>query len=108
VLSACSGLSISPSPNPLKNILQIIEEEPEWIVYDRWGTVLPEGQFAAKIGPDEFRDVLLKYGGEGAVEDWYKVVNHLTKPGTVGGAVGRRGGSCLHRISDAEFVCTVW
>jgi len=76
-----SGLSISPSPNPLKNILQIIEEEPEWIVYDRWGTVLPEGQFAAKIGPDEFKDVLVKYGGEGAVEDWFKVVDHLTKPG---------------------------
>ena len=41
--SLYSGLSYQNSPNPLKNIFQIIEEEPEWITYDRWGTVLPEG-----------------------------------------------------------------
>mmetsp|Transcript_20415 Transcript_20415/g.26394 ORF Transcript_20415/g.26394 Transcript_20415/m.26394 type:complete len:587 (-) Transcript_20415:299-2059(-) len=64
--SLYSGFSIDRSPNPLKNIFQIIEEEPEWITYDRWGTVLPEGKFAAKIGPEEFGDVLDKYGGEGA------------------------------------------
>ena len=40
--------------------------------------------------------MLLKYGGEGAVEDWYKVVNHLTKPGT-------RMRSCLTRISDSAL-----
>ena len=95
-----SGLSINPSPNPLKNILQIIEEEPEWITYDRWGTVLPEGQFAAKIGPDEFRDVLLKYGGDGAVEDWNKVVHYLTKPGM---QMDRYQGRCA--IADGAYVC---
>lgn len=89
--------------------------------------MLPEGQFAAKIGPDEFRDVLLKYGGEGAVEDWYKVVNHLTKPGIVGAVEevlvfwysglslsdnpvyqNTNKMCCLHRISDAESECIVW
>lgn len=79
--SLYSGLSITPSPNPLQNIFQIIEEEPEWITYDRWGTVLPEGKFASKIGPDEFNDVLHKYGGSGAIDDWKKVVNRLTAPG---------------------------
>jgi hypothetical protein len=38
--SLYSGFSVDKSPNPLKNIFQIIEEEPEWITYDRWGTVL--------------------------------------------------------------------
>mmetsp|Transcript_22047 Transcript_22047/g.37200 ORF Transcript_22047/g.37200 Transcript_22047/m.37200 type:complete len:599 (-) Transcript_22047:14-1810(-) len=79
--SLYSGFSISPSPNPLKNIYQIIGEEPEWITYDRWGTALPEGKFAAKIGPEEFDDVLTKYGGPGAKEDWDKVVKRLTAPG---------------------------
>lgn len=41
--SLYSGFSIPLSPNPLKNVFQIIQEEPEWITYDRWGTVLPEG-----------------------------------------------------------------
>jgi hypothetical protein len=69
--SLYSGFSIDESPNPLKNIFQIIEEEPEWITYDRWGTVLPSGdKFAAKIGPEEFGDVLDKYGGEGAREEF--------------------------------------
>lgn len=72
--SLYSGLS-RDSPNPMKNVLQIIGEEPEWITYDRWGTIIPEAPegFAAKIGPEEFGDVLLKYGGEGAVEDWAKL-----------------------------------
>lgn len=75
--SLYSGLSTQKSANPLKNIFQIIGEEPEWITYDRWGTVLPEGKFAAKIGPVEFEDVLMKYGGEGAVEDWNKLIQYM-------------------------------
>jgi phytoene dehydrogenase-like protein len=39
--SLYSGFSMDRSPNPLKNIFQIIEEDCEWITYDRWGTVLP-------------------------------------------------------------------
>lgn len=69
--SLYSGFSTPESPNPLKNIFQIIDEEPEWITYDRWGTVLPDGsKFAAKIGPEEFGDVLQRYGGEGAQEEF--------------------------------------
>ncbi|KAJ1410256.1 hypothetical protein B484DRAFT_455907 [Ochromonadaceae sp. CCMP2298] len=79
--SLYSGLSVSPSPNPLKNIFQIIGEEPDWITYDRWGTALPEGKFAAKIGPEEFDGVLEKYGGPGAKEDWAKIIGRITAPG---------------------------
>lgn len=79
--SLYSGLSSDKSCNPLKNIFQIIEEEPEWITYDRWGTCLPEGRFAAKIGPEEFADVLRRYGGEGAVEDWNKLISRMTMEG---------------------------
>jgi len=69
--SLYSGLSIDRSANPLKNIYQIIGEEPEWITYDRWGTVLPNGKkFAAKIGPEEFGDVLDEHGGPGAREEF--------------------------------------
>eukprot|EP01036_Dinobryon_divergens_P022163 gene22163-30400_t len=81
--SLYSGLSYQKSPNPLKNIFQIIEEEPEWITYDRWGTVLPEGKFAAKIGPDEFNAVLLKYGGVEAVQEWSKIMNRLIGPNSL-------------------------
>lgn len=79
--SLYSGFSMEKSPNPLKNIFQIIEEEPEWITYDRWGTSLPEGQFAAKIGREGFAGVLDKYGGPGAKEDWAKITERLTGKG---------------------------
>lgn len=79
--SLYSGFSVDKSPNPLKNIFQIIGEEPEWLTYDRWGTVLPEGKFAAKIGPEEFGDVLRQFGGEGAVEDWNRLIQRVTGPG---------------------------
>ena len=77
--SLYSGLSQDESPNPLKNVFQIIGEDCEWITYDRWGTVLPSGEkFAAKIGPEEFEDVVLKkYGGEGAVEDFARVMKRM-------------------------------
>jgi len=71
--SLYSGFSADESPNPLKNIFQIIEEEPEWIVYDRWGTVMPNGdKFAVKIGPEEFGQVLenAEGGGDEAVKEF--------------------------------------
>lgn len=80
--SLYSGFSVDKSPNPLKNIFQIIGEEPEWITYDRWGTALPEGKFAAKIGPDEFTQVLYKFGGgQQAVDEWNLLMNYMTQKG---------------------------
>lgn len=84
--SLYSGLSSSNeddgSPNPLKNIFQILEEDCEWITYDRWGTVLPNGdKFAAQIGPtEEFRNALRKFGGNGeeAVLEFQALVERMT------------------------------
>ena len=76
--SLYSGFSMDESPNPLKNVFQIIGEEPEWITYDRWGTVMPDGRrFAAKIGPEEFGNVLDEYGGPGAREEWKALMDRL-------------------------------
>lgn len=76
--SLYSGFSMDESPNPLKNIFQIIEEEPEWITYDRWGTVLPNGKkFAAKIGPEEFGDVLREHGGPGAEKEFAALMERM-------------------------------
>jgi Phytoene dehydrogenase and related proteins len=76
--SLYSGFSTDESPNPLKNIFQIIGEEPEWITYDRWGTVLPNGKkFAAKIGPEEFGSVLDEHGGVGAKEEFEALMKRM-------------------------------
>lgn len=77
--SLYSGLSTDRSPNPLKNVFQIIGEDCEWITYDRWGTVIPGGaKFAAKIGPEEFDSVVLaEHGGPGAKEEFHALMERM-------------------------------
>ena len=73
-----SGFSTDESPNPLKNVFQIIGEDAEWITYDRWGTVMPDGRkFAAKIGPEEFGDVLKEHGGPNAEKEFAALMERM-------------------------------
>jgi phytoene dehydrogenase-like protein len=76
--SLYSGFTVDESPNPLKGIFQIIGEDAEWIAYDRWGTVLPDGRkFAAKIGPEEFGAVLREHGGPRAEEEFAALMERM-------------------------------
>ena len=43
--SLYSGLSYSPSPNPLRQVLDALNEDVNWLNYDTWGCRLPEGDF---------------------------------------------------------------
>jgi phytoene dehydrogenase-like protein len=66
--SLFSGMSINPSPNPLKHVLNAIGEDVEWLTYDTWGVFIPEGSFPSTIGPGPFADTLKKFGAPGAQE----------------------------------------
>ena len=79
--SLYAGLSPDRSPNPLKHVFQIIGEEPEWLTYDRWGTYLPEGAFAAAVGADDFMAKLDTYGGPDAREQWERLLGRVTPLG---------------------------
>ncbi len=73
--SLYSGLSYSPSPNPLRQVLDAIEEDLEWVNYDTWGCLLPEGTFDTKVGGEQFCEILQKLRGDRAVAEW----KHLQK-----------------------------
>ena len=77
--SLYSGLSPAESPNPLKHIYQMIEEEPEWIQYDTWGAHLPEvpDGYELSIGAENFLKILDTWGGPTAREDWEKLATEL-------------------------------
>ncbi len=68
--SLYSGLSYSPSNNPLRQVLDAIGEDCEWENYDTWGCFLPEGDFNTSVGAEQFCEVLLKYRGKKAVNEW--------------------------------------
>lgn len=68
--SLYSGLSYSPSPNPLRQVLDIIDEDIEWANYDTWGCHLPEGNFFTRVGADQFCDILQQLRGPQAAYEW--------------------------------------
>lgn len=68
--SLYSGLAQSPSPNPLKQVLDALEEPLPVATYDTWGCLLPEGAFETSVGADQFCEVLAELRGDRAVQEW--------------------------------------
>jgi len=68
--SLFSGLSRRPSPNPLRHVLDAMDEDLPWLTYDAWGVCIPEGDFTAQVGADDFCDTLHRLRGPEAVRQW--------------------------------------
>lgn len=77
--SLYSGLSYSPSSNPLRQVLDLVGEDIEWKNYDNWGCWLPEGYFDIAVGADNFHNLLLQLRGEEAGRQWRKL-QEVMKP----------------------------
>ena len=72
-LSLYSGLSYSPSANPLRQVLDAIGEKLPCITYDTWGCCLPEGDFDTSVGASQFAEVLAQLRGAAAVAEWQQL-----------------------------------
>ena len=77
--SLYSGLSYSPSANPLRQVLDAIDEDVSWINYDTWGCCLPEGEFETTVGADQFCEILQTLRGAKAVKEW-RDLQRVMKP----------------------------
>lgn len=77
--SLYSGLSTETSPNPLKHVIQIIGEEPQWIQYNIWKAFLPEVPlgFQQSIGAAPFEEILRMYGGPNVIDEWRLLTKEL-------------------------------
>ena len=75
--SLYSGMSYSPSTNPLKQVLDAIEEDLDWVNYDTWGCLLPEGNFNTTVGADDFCKTLQQIRGESAVKEWRRLQQEM-------------------------------
>jgi phytoene dehydrogenase-like protein len=76
--SLYSGLSYSPSVNPLRQVLDVIGVDLPCVTYDTWGCRLPEGDFNTSVGAEQFCDVLARLRGEEAVSEWRKLQRVMT------------------------------
>ena len=71
--SLYSGLSYSPSANPLRQVLDAIGEKLPCVTYDTWGCCLPEGDFDTSVGAEQFCEVLTRLRGNNAVAEWQEL-----------------------------------
>lgn len=68
--SLYSGLSYSPSANPLRQVLDAVGESLPCATYDTWGCCLPEEDFDTAVGGEQFCSVLHRLRGNQAVAEW--------------------------------------
>jgi phytoene dehydrogenase-like protein len=68
--SLYSGLSYSPSTNPLRHVLDAIGESPQWHTYNTWGCCLPEGTFDIAVGAESFGQTLAELRPPTALAEW--------------------------------------
>ncbi len=71
--SLYSGLSYTPSANPLRQVLDAIGANLPCVTYDTWGCCLPEGDFDTSVGAEQFSEVLKKLRGDRAVAEWQQL-----------------------------------
>lgn len=76
--SLYSGLSSSPSVNPLRQVLDVIGVDLPCVTYDTWGCRLPEGDFDTSVGAEQFCEVLARLRGEDAVSEWRHLQQVMT------------------------------
>jgi phytoene dehydrogenase-like protein len=68
--SLYSGLSERTSANPLRHVLNALDEDATWLTYNTWGCCLPEGKFDTEVGANQFCQVLENLGKSAAMIQW--------------------------------------
>eukprot|EP00741_Cyanophora_paradoxa_P013909 tig00020723_g13427.t1 len=74
--SLFSGIS-SPSPSPLRQVLDAIGETVDCYTYSDWGVHIPEGSFVTGVGGDAFIDVLRAVSGPAAEAEWRRLQDFM-------------------------------
>ena len=68
--SLWSGLGTWPSSNPLKQVLQALDQPLPVVSYRQWDVLLPEGAHRVGVGADDFEAMVGQLRGPQAVAEW--------------------------------------
>jgi len=69
-----------PANNPLRAVLDAVGEDCDWVTYDTWGCVFPQGSFTAKVGNGAWEGeggLLDTYGGPNAHKEWKALMEYM-------------------------------
>lgn len=73
--SLLSGMSAPSTPNPLRHVLNALGEDCDWVTYDGWRMVTPDGDFDFKVGDEaHWAQILRRFGGAQALEEWNRLI----------------------------------
>jgi phytoene dehydrogenase-like protein len=60
-----------PSTNPLRQVLDACGEQVEWLSYDGWEMILPQGRFYFRCGDAaSWEQTLTRFGGPNVLREW--------------------------------------
>jgi phytoene dehydrogenase-like protein len=72
-----TGLSVENSSNPLRQILDLLDEKVETVSYDRWNFHLPEGLFISSTNENLYHEQLARFASEQGVEEWRRLEERM-------------------------------
>jgi phytoene dehydrogenase-like protein len=78
--SLFTGLSVEPSTNPLRIVLDQIGEKLETVSYDHFTFHFPEGPFICSTDEKVYHEQLAQYASEEGMREWHRLEERMLQP----------------------------
>jgi len=75
-----TGLSVETSVNPLRQVLDQLEESVECVSYDSWNFHFPDGLFVSSTREEDFHKQLSRYASEEGMKEWFRLEERMKQP----------------------------
>jgi phytoene dehydrogenase-like protein len=72
-----TGLSVEKSSNPLRQVLDLLEETVESVSYDRWNIHFPDGLFVSSTDEKFHHGQLARFASEAGMKEWYRLEERM-------------------------------
>jgi phytoene dehydrogenase-like protein len=72
-----TGLSVEESSNPLRQVLDLLEETVESVPYDRWNIHFPDGLFVSSTDEKFYHGQLARFASEAGMQEWHRLEERM-------------------------------
>jgi phytoene dehydrogenase-like protein len=72
-----TGLSVEKSNNPLRIVLDQLEETVECVPYDHWNIHFPDGLFISSTDEKVYHEQIARFASEEGVKEWHRLEERM-------------------------------
>jgi phytoene dehydrogenase-like protein len=72
-----TGLSVEKSNNPLRQVLDLLDERVESVSYDRWNIHFPDGLFVSSTDEKVYHEQLARFASEAGMQEWHRLEKRM-------------------------------